>query len=159
MRLFFSGSITPCTLQCSSSHLVVVQVCTCFKRHKGDLYRFHCRFCACWAVRIHLFFVLTNLSLLPTILSDFWVGLSSDRKPVFGIIIHRNCYQLFLHWRLKFWINLSYLIFLFQMLSRPKKYSQLGRDPVDRLKTKEITYRNDPPYRAKNVKIKIRNNN
>ena len=30
--------------------------------------------------------------MLPTILSDFRVGLSSDRKPVLGIIYYRHCY-------------------------------------------------------------------
>ena len=53
-----------------------------------------------------------NLSLLPTIISDLQVGLSSDRRPVLGIIYYRNCHQLFLHWRLKFVIKWSYMIFV-----------------------------------------------
>ena len=36
-----SGSIPPCTLLCSSSHLVVVQVSIWFNRQHGDLYRLH----------------------------------------------------------------------------------------------------------------------
>ena len=61
-----------------------------------------------------------HLSLLPTILTDFLVVLSSDRKPVLGIIVYQNCYQLFLHWRLKFLIKLSYLVFLSSVHSRFK---------------------------------------
>ena len=61
-----------------------------------------------------------HFSLLPTILIDFWVGLSPDRKPVFGIIVYRNCYQIFLHWRMKFLIKLSYLIFFSSDYSRFK---------------------------------------
>ena len=40
-----------------------------------------------------------------------------------------------------------------------KKASRLGSTPVVRLKHKDITYRNDPPDSAKNVTVKIRNNN
>ena len=61
-----------------------------------------------------------HLSLLLTTLSNFWVGLSSNRKPVLGIIYYRHCYQLFLHWRLKFLIKLSYLTFLSSVHSRFK---------------------------------------
>ena len=53
-----------------------------------------------------------HLSLLPTILSDFRVGFRSDRRPVLGIIVYRHCCQIFLHWRLKLLIKLSYLVFL-----------------------------------------------
>ena len=53
-----------------------------------------------------------HFSLPLTILRHFWVGLSSDMKPVLGIIVYQHCYQLFLHWRLKFLIKLSYLILL-----------------------------------------------
>ena len=42
---------------------------------------------------------------LPTILSNFGVGLSSDRNPVLGIIYYRHCHQLFLQRRLKFYIQ------------------------------------------------------
>ena len=41
---------------------------------------------------LKLFVVLTTFYFLPTILSGFWVGLSSYRKPVLGIIINRHCY-------------------------------------------------------------------
>ena len=53
-----------------------------------------------------------HLSLLPTILRDFLEGLSSNRKPVLVIIVYWDCCQIFLHWRLKFLIKLSYQIFL-----------------------------------------------
>ena len=65
-----------------------------------------------WGSTSKLIIVLQHLSFLPTILSDLWVGLSSDRRPVLGIINYRNCYQLFLHWRLKFVIKWSYIIFV-----------------------------------------------
>ena len=61
-----------------------------------------------------------HLILLPMILSNFWVGLSSNRKPLFGIIDYRHCYQIFLHWRLKLCIKLSYMIFLSSVHSRFK---------------------------------------
>ena len=61
-----------------------------------------------------------HLILLPTIISDFSVRLNSDRKPVLRIIYYRNCYQLFLHWRLKLFIKLSYMIFLLYVYSRLK---------------------------------------
>ena len=61
-----------------------------------------------------------HLIFLPTIRSNFWVVLSSDGNPVLGIIFYRHCYQLFLHWRLKFLIKLSYLILLSSVHSRFK---------------------------------------
>ena len=61
-----------------------------------------------------------HLSLLPTILSDLQVGLCSNRRPVLGIIDYQHCYQLFLHWRLKLLIQLSYLILLSSVHSRYK---------------------------------------
>ena len=74
-----------------------------------------------------------HLSFLPTIPRDFWVGLSSDRRLVLGIIVYRKIYQLFLHWSLKFLIKLSYLIFLSSVHSRfkyraliAKKHKSIG---------------------------------
>ena len=61
-----------------------------------------------------------HLSLLPTILSNFWVGLNSDRRLVLIIIYYWHCYHLFMQWRLKFLIKLSYLIFLSSVHSRFK---------------------------------------
>ena len=61
-----------------------------------------------------------HLTLILTILSNFWGGLIYDSKPLLGIIVYWHCYQLFLHWRLKFLIKLSYLIFLSFVHSRFK---------------------------------------
>ena len=62
VRFFLSGSILPFTLQCSSSHLVVVQLFTWFNRHKVDLYRFHWNCCACGALYSKLICFLDNTS-------------------------------------------------------------------------------------------------
>ena len=40
---------------------------------------------------------------LLTILRNFWLGLSSNRKPLLGIIDYWHYHQLFLHWILKSW--------------------------------------------------------
>ena len=60
------------------------------------------------------------MSFLLTILRDYLVVLSSNRKPVLGIIVYWHCCQLFLHWRLIFLIKLSYLILLSSVHSRFK---------------------------------------
>ena len=52
------------------------------------------------------------MSFLPTILIDFWVAISSNRRPVLVIIDYWHCYQLFIQWRLKLLIKISYMIFL-----------------------------------------------
>ena len=74
-----------------------------------------------------------HLSLLPTILRKFRVGLSSNRRPVLGIIDYWHCYQLCLQWRLELLIKLSYLIFLSSIHSIfkfkaliTKKYKAIG---------------------------------
>ena len=91
-----------------------------FNRHKGDLYRFQWHCCACGSVTVNLFLSWQHLSLLPTILRDLRVGLSYNKRPVFGIIDYRHWYQLFLQWRLKLLIKLSYLAFLSSFHSRFK---------------------------------------
>ena len=58
--IFLGGSIPPCTLQCSSSHLVVVQVFAWLNSYKGDLYRFHWHCCACGAIYSKLIYCLDN---------------------------------------------------------------------------------------------------
>ena len=53
--------IPPCTLQCSILHLVVVQFLTWFNRHREAFYRFQWHCCACGAVIVNLFVVVTTL--------------------------------------------------------------------------------------------------
>ena len=88
---------------------------------KGVFYWFCWHCCACGAVTVNLFVVLTTLEFsLSTILSNFRVVLSSDRRPVLGIVDYRHCFQLFLHWGLKLLIKFSCLIFLSSIHSRFK---------------------------------------
>ena len=60
-----SGSIPPCTLLCSSFHLVVVQVFICFNRHHRALYQFHWQWCAIGAVPVKWFVVSATLKFTP----------------------------------------------------------------------------------------------
>ena len=73
-----------------------------------------------WGSNSKLYSCLNNTwSLLPKIyLATFWVRLSSDRRPVLGIIDYWQCHRLFIHLRFKFVINLSYMIFLSLVNSR-----------------------------------------
>ena len=76
---------------------------------------------------VNLFGVYTTLEFPVKILSNFLVGLSSDRKPILVTMVYRDCCQIFFHWRLKILIKLSYLIFLSSVHSRFKFKSLINK--------------------------------
>ena len=53
-----------------------------------------------WVVSVDLFVVSATHKFAPILLEFLWVGLSSNRRTVLGIIDCRHCHQLFLQWRL-----------------------------------------------------------
>ena len=99
------GPISPCVQKRAWSYLVVGQGFTWLNRHIGSFYQFQWHCCACGEATVNSFVVLTKLEFLPVILINIWVGFSSGRSSVFGIIDYWRCKQLFLHWRFKVWIQ------------------------------------------------------
>ena len=82
--LNLSVLIPPCTLLCSSCHVVVFQVSIWFNMHQGILYQFHWQWCTYGAVPVKLLLSLKPLNLFPTILSDLSSGIKFQQKAIIG---------------------------------------------------------------------------